>query len=276
MGQHTIVAGYNATDEAADGLALARLLADATASDLLVTRVLPHDVGTPVADRGLQRTVREDVRQTRRAMIAALPDDSDSGSVAILPALEPGVARGLHGVARCHDAELLVVGSSHHSRIGRALLGGSAELVVDHSPCPVAIAPPSFRRAPRIEPERIGCAFDGTLSSIDALHVAIDLAHALRMPVCAITVAKPNLAATFLADAAAFAREWGGDEVQLESLALEGDPATALVEETNGGVGMLVIGSRGLGPLRRALLGSVSTQVLRATRCPLVVVPRRG
>jgi nucleotide-binding universal stress UspA family protein len=34
------------------------------------------------------------------------------------------------------------------------------------------------------------------------------------------------------------------------------------------------MGSRGYGPLRRVLLGSVSSHVMRHAHCPVVVVPR--
>jgi hypothetical protein len=36
----------------------------------------------------------------------------------------------------------------------------------------------------------------------------------------------------------------------------------------------LVVGSRGYGPLRAALLGSVSSALVRSAQSPLVVVPR--
>jgi nucleotide-binding universal stress UspA family protein len=39
-------------------------------------------------------------------------------------------------------------------------------------------------------------------------------------------------------------------------------------------VDLLVTGSHGYGPVRRALLGSVSTQLMRSCPCPLYVVPR--
>jgi nucleotide-binding universal stress UspA family protein len=37
---------------------------------------------------------------------------------------------------------------------------------------------------------------------------------------------------------------------------------------------LLVLGSRGYGPLRRVLLGSVSTALVRSAPCPLIVTPR--
>ena len=37
---------------------------------------------------------------------------------------------------------------------------------------------------------------------------------------------------------------------------------------------LLVIGSRGYGPVRRTLLGGVSAEVTRTSACPVLVVPR--
>ena len=47
---------------------------------------------------------------------------------------------------------------------------------------------------------------------------------------------------------------------------------TALAEEI--GAGLIVIGSRGLGGLRRAMMGSVSDSVVRHAHCPVMVVRR--
>ena len=52
-----------------------------------------------------------------------------------------------------------------------------------------------------------------------------------------------------------------------------GSPAAEVVglaEEL--GVGLVVVGSRGLGGIRRALIGSVSDSVVRHAHCPVLVV----
>jgi nucleotide-binding universal stress UspA family protein len=38
------------------------------------------------------------------------------------------------------------------------------------------------------------------------------------------------------------------------------------------GAGLIVMGSRGLGGIRRALMGSVSEKVVRHAHCPVMVV----
>jgi nucleotide-binding universal stress UspA family protein len=42
------------------------------------------------------------------------------------------------------------------------------------------------------------------------------------------------------------------------------------------GVGLIVIGSRGLGGVRRSLMGSVSDSVVRHAHCPVLVVRQEG
>lgn len=60
-----------------------------------------------------------------------------------------------------------------------------------------------------------------------------------------------------------------------ERLVLQGDPAARLVEAAGStGAALLVVGSRGRGAWRAAVLGSVSSEVARAAPCPVVVVPR--
>jgi nucleotide-binding universal stress UspA family protein len=269
--RHTVVAAYNATDEAADGLALARLLAGLTDTEVLIVRVLENMVDSPVHDRAGEAAVRDVVGSTRRALIAALPDDSESPR--IVPVLDASIARGLHEVATANNADYLVLGSSHHSRIGRILIGGSVELAVDHAPCPVAVAPPGFRDVEQMAPAVIGCAYDGSVASVDALHAAVDLARAGSMPLRILAVGDD--VGEVLADGEKLAAEFGLGTVGIEPVALAGNPARNLVAESDGGIGMLVMGSRGLGPVRRALLGSVSTAVIRNARCPVLVTPRR-
>jgi len=60
--------------------------------------------------------------------------------------------------------------------------------------------------------------------------------------------------------------------VESEMKIEHGDPAVQIVAEaTLGGYDLLVVGSRGRGPLGRLLLGSVSSELFGSTPCPVLV-----
>jgi nucleotide-binding universal stress UspA family protein len=64
-------------------------------------------------------------------------------------------------------------------------------------------------------------------------------------------------------------------EGQLRIRVVEGDAATAIVREAerDGRRTLVAVGSRGLGPIERMRLGSVSTKVLRAAPGPVLIYP---
>jgi universal stress protein A len=63
------------------------------------------------------------------------------------------------------------------------------------------------------------------------------------------------------------------DHVPTTFLIWEGDPAESIIEAARSeGADMIVVGSHGRAPLSRALIGSVSDQVVRHAPCPVMVV----
>jgi nucleotide-binding universal stress UspA family protein len=71
-------------------------------------------------------------------------------------------------------------------------------------------------------------------------------------------------------DAAVSALEPG---VEAGAELIDGSAAHVL-RERSGELDLLVLGSRGYGPLRAVLLGSVSSVLVRSAESPVVVVPR--
>jgi nucleotide-binding universal stress UspA family protein len=71
-------------------------------------------------------------------------------------------------------------------------------------------------------------------------------------------------------------RDMGGEIAEAHALA--GHPDTEIVGLAGRlGIGLVVLGSRGLGPLKRALMGSVSDSVVHHSPCPVMVVrPEKG
>jgi nucleotide-binding universal stress UspA family protein len=146
------------------------------------------------------------------------------------------VAAGLHALAREEDASLLVVGETHRSAVRRAVRGSVAEQLLHGASCPVLVVPDS-------EPD-----------AIDVIGVA-----SARGPVAEPAAVAEGLAAML-----------GARVVRLDVV----DPRTELAGAcSREGVGLLVIGSRGLRPLREALTGSVSRELADHAPCPLILVP---
>jgi nucleotide-binding universal stress UspA family protein len=63
------------------------------------------------------------------------------------------------------------------------------------------------------------------------------------------------------------------DGVSMRLVVVDGEAAPALIERSLD-LELLVLGSRAYGPLRHALLGTVSSPVMRDARCPVLVLPR--
>jgi nucleotide-binding universal stress UspA family protein len=268
---------YDATPEAADGLALGRLLANLFDGELHVARVLPDTPSTETTDRSTQAMFRATLHETQQAAAKRLHDRS----VELWPVFGSPAGPGIQALAADRGADLIVLGSAHHGPVGRMLLGSTAETVVTGAPCAVAVAPRRFRRRAALEPRVIGVAFDGSSESAAALDAGAELARAAgaRLRVIAVepSVWSRPLRSEAPAVAAELARACDGlpDDVEIESAVLHGDPARKLIEETER-LGLLVCGSRARGPLRRVMLGSVASAVIRSATCPVVVVPRRA
>lgn len=268
-----VVAGYDATAEGSDGLALARLLADRTHARLLVARVIPDVPDHPGLTRPEQMRVRDVVADTHEAILAAVPD----GDLEVMPVLDRSVVHGLHAVAREQDAAMLVLGSSHHTTAGRVLLGGTIDTLVNGAPCPIAVAPPGFATHAELRPPVVGVAWDGSGPSQAAVRRGVELAARCGMDVRVVTVApslldRPKVKPAPLEEGLSLAREYAPDGMRIEGLERRGVPSRELVDVTEHDVGLLVVGSHHRATASRMLLGSVSLVVTRHAHAPVVVV----
>jgi nucleotide-binding universal stress UspA family protein len=187
----------------------------------------------------------------------------------MLAGLEPSVtvsfgepAQGLVSICDERDAELLVVAPRLRRGLDRFRPSVSARLMT-RTPCPLLLVPEGAARrffsADLTGTPTVVCGFDGTDDARRAAEVAKRLATALRIDMVQV-LASPGAGA----DTTAAERSGVGSFARDE-------PAETLARRASQeGAKVLVVGSRGRGPLRAALLGSVS-RVL-ATRAPLPVV----
>ena len=191
--------------------------------------------------------------------------------------------------------------ATDHGPLGRVLLGSVGERLLSGAPCAIAIAPRGYAASAPHALDVIAVAFDGSPEARGALRVAHALARRTGAALGALTVVVPpaaipgrfvplpgleplegmerpdalarqELAATRAVDAAI---QGLGDGVTVEQQVLFGtDPVEPILEAAASDVDLLVLGSRGYGPVRRALVGSVSSALVRHAPCPVLVMPR--
>jgi nucleotide-binding universal stress UspA family protein len=216
-------------------------------------------------------------------LACAVPPDADPPAgldPATLVIGDGSPARVLHDLAG--DADLVVVGSTHTSRLGRVLPGSTGEKLLHGSPCAVAVVPNGYEDRPL---ERIGVAYDGSDEAKAALAFARTLGGSLELiGVAGLDwYAGPALAGGVGYDLDALrvdherriqaALDEAAAESGASTVLRDGDPADELAAHSEQ-LDLLVTGSRGYGPLRAVLLGGVSGRLIRSAHCPVIVVPR--
>jgi nucleotide-binding universal stress UspA family protein len=284
----TIVIGYDGPERGGEAAILAEVLRDPRKGSLLLTSAYPPaplTVGGFVMPETLEELrdateellveARDALPATDRARIRAVPCDS--------------AARALTEVAEAEHADLVVVGSSHRGALGRVLPGTTAERLLHGAPCAVAVAPRGYRGA---NVRHLGVAYDGSPEAGAALHTAEALALELRAAITVYCVVEPARmygsmispgtgAVRSLQAAEEHARHLlhaaadnAPDGLRAETLLLHGAAAEQIAGRGQGVIDLLFMGSRGYGPIRHALLGSVSGALVRDAGCPVVVTPR--
>jgi nucleotide-binding universal stress UspA family protein len=289
----TIVIGFDGSDSGEDALALGVLLCRATGAAPIVATVYPevYPIGPGRVDAEWVAFMREQSEELLRCARRVLGDDVDADYRTVSAASE---SRGLHELAEQERAEAVVVGSTHRGPLGRTATGSTGDRLLQGSGCPVAVAPRGLREQPPLALRTIAVAFVDTPEAHQALDYAATLARRSGARLRLLSVVPPRAEVfapltgrdaeeAFVARAReVFRRALDealaglGGRVEATAELLEGDVVDALATFDRRDADLLVCGSRGYGPLRRVLLGGVSSRLLRRAACPLLVVPRQG
>lgn len=278
-----IVVGYDDSDQAKDAVALGKQIAGATGAELILVGVSQFDPVWQDWDPHFRDADAEFADELRAAAEAA------GAEAQHVPSSSP--ARGLHDVAEKTHADLIVVGSSDHGRIGQVLAGSTALTLLHGAPCAVGIVPHGYRERAGDGIAGVAVGFDGSEEAGQALMAASRLAAGANAPLRLISVAVPPPATVGKSGMAGWhalletieerarerlseARQAVPDGVEVDATLISGDPVEALASAVDRPGTIMVIGSRGYGPLRRVLLGSVSAPLVRSAPCPVIVTPR--
>lgn len=235
-----ILVGYDDSEGGRDALALARGLATIEGAELVLVAALEYDPLATPADAYERAVVKAEERlsASARQILGETPFALRTFGGAPAPLV-------LTEFAERERADVIVLGSTHREGLGRVLPGSVGERVLHgRAPCAVLVAPSGFAGRERLEIAAIGVGYDGRNEAGHAREVATALAADLGASVETITVAED-----------------------------EGDPAEVLAARSRE-LDLLVVGSRGYGPVRQVLIGGVSGELMRRAACPVLIVPR--
>ena len=233
---------------------------------LAAVPVAGHPVGTA-------QMAELDQLESEAAFAAVADDLADTDAAHVI---ERGYAADrLSAVADARDARLIAVGTRGTSPARSALLGSVSQSwpPAHHGPCS-SCPTPSLSADGVLGPGPVVCGVDGSDDAQAAARVAARMADDLHAALTLVSVRAPRATGDDFAaglEAIAKTTPLGGD---VERLAVNGDPADELTRAAaDRRAALLVVGSRGRGPVRAALLGSVSASVTRLSPCPVLIVP---
>jgi nucleotide-binding universal stress UspA family protein len=282
-----IVVGVERSERSRDALALARALARAAGTRLVLVAVYAADARSAVMERGAYaRSLAIEAVSALEWVarpLAGVSAESRAG---------PGrsVPRGLQEVAEAEGALAIVVGASHRGPLGRIVPGSVGERLLRGTPCPVAVAPRGYWGQAFAGIKRIGVGYMGAPEAGEALAAAVGLAARTDAAVRVLSVIEPTTVSASLylgsgfgavepnmrADIARNLRRAVDDvaaPVEISAEVADGYADDELARLSRD-VDLLVCGSRGHGPAGSVMLGCVSTGVLRKACCPILVIPR--
>jgi nucleotide-binding universal stress UspA family protein len=268
---HNVLVGYEGSERSEDALALALALAGPSGAVTAACSYWWQPLSARVAGGGPGEAK---MRAGAEIETAAVPGASP--------------AKALRDLAEEGDHDLVVVGSTHRGAAGRVLAGTTADVLLRDGPCAVAVAPLGYREG-TCSIRQIGVAFDGSKPSRAALETAYQLAaeRGSELVVLYCFSSIPVIAAGGVGYGAVIdqsdLREVAQDEldqavadlgsaVSVTGELLDGE-AGAMLAERSARLDLLVVGSKGHGPIGRVLLGSVSHHLMCHSAAPVLVVP---
>jgi nucleotide-binding universal stress UspA family protein len=275
-----------ATDDSGDAELAATTavgLAKNTSSEVHVVHVW-----RPVPSVHFDALIRQEMRREAQEILDEQVKKIEGlgGTVAETHLREGGASEEIVSLAAEIRAGLVAVGSRGRGRMRRALMGSVSDAVVRHARWPVMVV----RWKPVAFPAKVLLATDGSEEATVATRIVMDLGERTGSELHVVHVGEIPLThypdrygyralyeehereARQLLEAQAEKMKAAGAAVAQAHprLGRADEEVIVLAEEL--GADLIVMGSRGLGGVKRALMGSVSDSVVRHAHCPVLVV----
>ncbi len=233
-----IIVGLDGRPAAHDALELAAELCEQTGTGLIVAHVPASAHPFTPYDQHSQRQLRNRIHELRPELAPYLERVPPGRRRDVRAFHGLTAAAGLAELAGSERASLIIVGSTHHTPVGRLLLGSTASQLLLQAPCPVVVAP----RGGHAAVGTIGVAVDAGHSSDEAVRRARELADELG--------------------------------AELHELHVDEGSTVHTLAHASKELDLLVVGCReGGGLVGHPTLTSVSRRLLERSDSPLMVVP---
>lgn len=266
-----ILIGFDDSSFGLDALVLGLKLAAGRNETVTVVTAYPD------AERGLAVSespwLREAKKVAEKKLDAAREMVANRDDVAFHVIGPASASRALHEYAQQTDPSIVVVGSSERAPVGRLSLGSNVERLLAGAPCPVAVAPRGYRNNSEEKFRFLSVAYDESPEAKDALDIghAIAQRDGLSLRLVAVSASPDEDRQRRMDD---IVNGFGAVFMASAEVIVDSDVAHTLTDLPGQPTDLLLCGSRGYGPVRQVLLGSVSARVIRDAAYPVIVVPR--
>jgi nucleotide-binding universal stress UspA family protein len=278
-----ILVGFDGSEGGRDALEAARLLGAEAGASVMVASVLfsgPLQIDLAGLDEEEAKEAEPLFEQAREKLagLDVVTRAYGGGSPAAILTL----------LAEREEFDVIVVGSPHRGPVGRVLVGSVARNLLSGAPRAVLVAPKGYATEDHGFFSTIAVGYDGTTEAEHALRSAEVIARHSNAMLRILTVVAPPVMIPGTVGYTPVpipvepdkilnqALESVDPKLGAEKRQLDGSPAEVLARECEDGVDLLVLGSRGYGPVTRVLVGSVSRRAAQEAPCPVLVVPRPG
>ncbi len=282
----SVLAGVDGSEDSRTALRWAAVVADALRLPLRVLWAwqYPTDALLTVGKIALPSPARFDELVETQLSDLVVEVLGDSAADVVLEVGRGPAAAALLGAAEDGPA-MIVVGSRGMGGFKGLLLGSVSRQLAEHAPCPVTIVR-HMAPVPPVRLETIVAGTDGSQDAARALSCAADIAARAGAELVVAHATGPGEAVYPLGVPPQVdldvrwqrVEEWCAPVraagVDYEIAVVEGDTRTALLDlARDRAADLLVIGSRGHGPVGQLLLGSVASSLAQHSELPVTIVP---